>query len=98
MLGRAVMLPGGNVAADHFADRFRLLPAYVPSCAFGISVIDDDLGCSAAGGVQCAGFERMVAEVCLSNLDEPECAAFEDDSGSFNAYREDRTALTAHSC
>src|SRR5260370_1379590 len=27
MLGRAVMLPGGNVAADHFADRFRPLPA-----------------------------------------------------------------------
>jgi hypothetical protein len=28
-----------------------------------IEVIDDDLGRSAAGGVQRAGFERMVAEV-----------------------------------
>src|SRR5207245_9388192 len=30
-----------------------------------IEVIDDDLGRSAAGGVQRAGFERMVAEGCL---------------------------------
>ena len=30
-----------------------------------IEVIDDDLGRSAAGGVQRAGFERMVAEVSL---------------------------------
>src|SRR6202043_1665587 len=30
-----------------------------------VEVIDDDLGRSAAGGVQRAGFERMVAEVCL---------------------------------
>src|SRR5262249_39351250 len=30
-----------------------------------IEVIDDDLGRSAAGGVQRAGFERMVAEVCF---------------------------------
>ena len=30
-----------------------------------IEVIDDDLGRSAAGGVQRTGFERMVAEVCL---------------------------------
>src|SRR5918997_918351 len=30
-----------------------------------IEVIDDDLGRSAAGGVARAGFERMVAEVCL---------------------------------
>ena len=29
MLGRAVMPAGGNVAADHFADRLRPLPAYV---------------------------------------------------------------------
>src|SRR6266568_8569499 len=37
--------------------------------AFGwseIEVIDDDLGRSAAGGVQRAGFERMVAVVCLA--------------------------------
>lgn len=33
-----------------------------------IEVIDDDLGCSAAGGVQRAGFERMVAEVCRVRL------------------------------
>src|SRR2546428_13828583 len=30
-----------------------------------IEVIDDDLGRSAAGGVQRAGFERMGAEACL---------------------------------
>src|ERR1700726_3963188 len=30
--------------------------------------IDDDLGRSAAGGVQRAGFERMVAEVCLGKV------------------------------
>jgi DNA invertase Pin-like site-specific DNA recombinase len=30
-----------------------------------IEVIDEDLGRSAAGGVQRVGFERMVAEVCL---------------------------------
>ena len=39
--------------------------------AFGwstIEVIDDDLGRSAAGGVARAGFERMVAEVCLGKV------------------------------
>src|SRR5438093_5437334 len=33
-----------------------------------IEVIDDDLGRSAAGGVIRAGFERMVAEVCLGKV------------------------------
>ena len=33
-----------------------------------IEVIDDDLGRSAAGGMQRAGFERMVAEVCLGKV------------------------------
>lgn len=33
-----------------------------------IEVIDDDLGRSAAGGVQRAGFERMAAEVCLGKV------------------------------
>src|SRR6187200_1735619 len=33
-----------------------------------IEVIDDDLGRSAAGGVQRAGFQRMVAEVCLGKV------------------------------
>src|SRR5262249_11371135 len=33
-----------------------------------IEVIDDDLGGSAAGGVQRAGFERMVAQVCLGKV------------------------------
>src|SRR5499433_3071487 len=33
-----------------------------------IGVIDDDLGRSAAGGVQRAGFERMVAQVCLGKV------------------------------
>lgn len=40
-------------------------------CATGwssIEAIDDDLGCSAAGGVMRAGFDRMVAEVCLSKV------------------------------
>ena len=31
-------------------------------------VIDDDLGRSAAGNVQCVGFERMVAQVCLGKV------------------------------
>ena len=30
-----------------------------------VEIVDDDLGRSAAGGVARAGFERMVAEVCL---------------------------------
>src|SRR5919107_5994330 len=34
----------------------------------GIEGIDDDLGRSAAGGVARAGFERMVAEVCLGKV------------------------------
>jgi len=33
-----------------------------------IEVIDDDLGRSAAGGIQRAGFERMVAQVCLGKV------------------------------
>ena len=33
-----------------------------------IKVIDEDLGRPAAGGVQRAGFERMVAEVCLGKV------------------------------
>src|ERR1700741_334446 len=33
-----------------------------------VEVIDDDLGRSAAGGVQRAGFERMGAEVCLGKV------------------------------
>ena len=33
-----------------------------------IEIIDEDLGCSAAGGVQRAGFDRMVAEVCLGKV------------------------------
>ena len=33
-----------------------------------IEIIDEDLGCSAAGGVMRAGFERMVAEVCLGKV------------------------------
>jgi hypothetical protein len=34
----------------------------------GIEVVDDDLGRSAAGSVTRAGFERMVAEVCLGRV------------------------------
>src|SRR6266849_10633248 len=33
-----------------------------------IEVVDDDLGRSASGGVTRAGFERMVAEVCLGRV------------------------------
>jgi DNA invertase Pin-like site-specific DNA recombinase len=33
-----------------------------------IEIVDDDLGRSAAGGVTRAGFERMVAEVCLGKV------------------------------
>ena len=33
-----------------------------------VETIDDDLGRSAAGGVRRAGFERMVAEVCLGKV------------------------------
>src|SRR5881296_4013554 len=33
-----------------------------------IETVDDDLGRSAAGGVQRAGFERMVAQVCLGKV------------------------------
>ena len=33
-----------------------------------IEIIDEDLGCSAAGGTARAGFERMVAEVCLGKV------------------------------
>src|SRR3954462_15494071 len=33
-----------------------------------IEVIDEDLGRSAAGSVQRAGFDRMVAEVCLGKV------------------------------
>jgi DNA invertase Pin-like site-specific DNA recombinase len=33
-----------------------------------IEVIDDDLGRSAAGSVQRAGFDRMVAQVCLGKV------------------------------
>src|SRR5437660_2737195 len=33
-----------------------------------IEVIDDDLGCSAAGAVIRAGFERLVADVCLGKV------------------------------
>jgi len=33
-----------------------------------IEIIDDDLGRSAAGGVRRAGFERMVAKVCLGKV------------------------------
>ena len=38
-----------------------------------IEVVDDDLGRSAAGGVARAGFERMVAEVCLGRVGAVAC-------------------------
>lgn len=33
-----------------------------------IEIVDEDLGLSAAGGTARAGFERMVAEVCLGKI------------------------------
>lgn len=33
-----------------------------------VEIIDEDLGCSAGGSVTRAGFERMVAQVCLWNV------------------------------
>src|SRR5690242_10828231 len=33
-----------------------------------VEVVDEDLGCSAADGTLRAGFERMVAEVCLGEV------------------------------
>lgn len=33
-----------------------------------VEVIDEDLGRSAAGGVQRAGFDRMVAAVCMGQV------------------------------
>nr|WP_245269761.1 hypothetical protein [Ensifer sp. WSM1721] len=33
-----------------------------------IETVNDDLGCSVAGGVTRAGFDRMVAEVCLGKV------------------------------
>src|SRR5260370_779751 len=36
MLGRAVMPTGGNVAADHCADRLEPLPAHVPFVGVGL--------------------------------------------------------------
>jgi DNA invertase Pin-like site-specific DNA recombinase len=51
-------------SALQYAMRDRLTALGWPE----IEVIDDDLGRSAAGGVQRAGFERMVAEVCLGKV------------------------------
>jgi DNA invertase Pin-like site-specific DNA recombinase len=51
-------------SALQYAMRDRLTPLGWSE----IEVIDDDLGRSAAGGVQRAGFERMVAEVCLGKV------------------------------
>src|SRR5262245_30952930 len=51
-------------SALHYAMRVRLMGLGWSE----IEVIDDDLGRSAAGGVQRAGFERMVAEVCLGKV------------------------------
>jgi DNA invertase Pin-like site-specific DNA recombinase len=47
-----------------YAMRDRLLSLGWPE----VETIDEDLGRSAAGGAMRAGFERMVAEVCLGNV------------------------------
>src|SRR3712207_3326164 len=54
--------PGSR--ALQYAMRDRLAALGWPE----IEVVDDDLGRSAAGGVARAGFERMVAEVCLGKV------------------------------
>lgn len=49
----------------------QLILDHATTAALGwseIEVIDDDLDRSAAGGVQRAGFERMVAELCLGKV------------------------------
>src|SRR5947208_2625136 len=51
-------------SALQYAMRDRLTALGWPE----IEVIDDDLGRSAAGGVLRAGFERMVAQVCLGKV------------------------------
>src|SRR5215813_6806955 len=51
-------------SALQYAMRDRLTTLGWPE----IEVIDDDLGRSAAGGVQRTDFERMVAKVCLGKL------------------------------
>jgi hypothetical protein len=51
-----------------------------------IEVIDDDLGRSAAGGIQRMGFERMVAKVCLGKVGAVaarEVSRFGRDSGDW---------------
>src|SRR5579864_4901148 len=48
----------------HYAMRDRLVQLGWSE----IEVIDEDLGCSAASGTTRAGFERMVAEVCLGKV------------------------------
>ena len=60
-----------------------------------IEVIDDDLGRSAAGDVQRAGFERMVAQVCLGKVGA--VAAREVSRFARNRGRFVRRALTAYS-
>src|SRR5208283_3863301 len=57
--------PDGNVAPAGKRDRSgsAQAPGFIE-----IEGIDEDLGRSAAGGVPRAGFERMVAEVCLGKV------------------------------
>ena len=58
------MLHNRESGALQYAMRDRLLALGFTD----IEVIDEDLGRSAAGSVQRAGFERMVAEVCLGKV------------------------------
>src|SRR6201989_371857 len=51
-------------SALQYAMRARLTALGWPE----VDTVDDDLGRSAAGGVQRASFERMVAEVCLGKV------------------------------
>jgi hypothetical protein len=55
-----------------------------------IEVIDDDLGRSAAGGVLRAGFERMVAEVCLGKVG---IRRYEEATGDLAVLGRDRRNL-----
>lgn len=58
-----------------------------------IEIIDDDLGISAAGKATRAGFERMVAEVCLGNDCSPG-ATTRVSPGRQAAYRRLRCSST----
>ena len=61
-----------------------------------IAIIDDDLGRSAAGSVTRAGFERMVAEVCLGKVGAVAAREAEEQPVIALARRIDRLPVDEH--